>query len=173
MVEAASSAGGSQPGEVVLNPDPAGRPDLQIQADRPLGNGSTLVCDAAPIQPPPTPTITPGGVPAINSSTTDAQYITDALNDFGCRFEVRRLSDDACTQPTPGISAFVNKIGGTVRQYCTHETLKLEMLFPYGDTLLTVRVRDGSGTLGDPKSIVVRVPTPLPTFPPDPTDIPT
>jgi len=159
VVEAGIGSSGSLPGTMTINSDPAGRPDLQIQAERALGNGSTLVCDAPPLQPPPTPTVTPGGVPPINASTTDEQYITDALNDFGCRFQVKLTSDDACTEPTPQLPAFVNK-GVTQRQYCPAEPIKQELTFDYGDTLLTVRVRDLTGHLGDPKSIVVRVPTP-------------
>ena len=161
VVEAGSGSSGSLPGTMTINSDPTGRPDLQIQADRKLGDGSLLVCDAAPVGPGPTPTITPGGVPPINASTTNQQYITDALNDFGCRFVVKLSSDEAITEPTPQIPRFVNP-PASLRQYISPEPIGSELALDAGDTLLTVRVRDLAGNLGDPKSIVLRVPTPAP-----------
>lgn len=159
VVEAGLGLSGSLPGPMTSNPDPAGRPDLQIQADRKLGNGSTLVCDVTQIGPGPTPVIPPGGVPPINASTTDEQYITDALNDFGCRFLYIASSDNAITEPTPQIPRFVNPTV-SLRQYISPEPIGQELALDSGDTLLMVRVRDLAGNLGDPKSIVLRVPTP-------------
>jgi len=169
VVEAGVGSSGLQPGTVTFNPTPSDRPDLQIEADRDLGNGSTLVCDAAPVGPNPTPTITPGGVPGINASVPNHctgdpnQCLTDALNDFGCRFIVRLTSGDALTEPTPGIPRFVNPTPGlTQRQYIFPEPIGAELALASGDTLFTVRVRDTGGNLGDPRSIVLRVPTPVP-----------
>lgn len=165
VVEAGLGPSGLPPATMTSNSAPAGRPDLQIQADRDLGNGSSLVCDAAPVGPNPTPTVTPGGVPGIdgavpNHCTGDPeQCISDALNDFGCRFLVVLTSDNAITEPTPGIPRFVNPTP-SMRQFAFPEPIGAELALPEGDTLLTVRVRDTAGNLGDPKRIVLRVPTP-------------
>jgi hypothetical protein len=84
VVEAKAGTSRLPPGTILSNSDlsdPSARPDLQIIADRDLGNGSTLVCDAGPA-----PRI--GGVPGINPPTFDitSQKVADALNDFACRF---------------------------------------------------------------------------------------
>lgn len=58
--------------------DPKQRPDIQIEVNRPLGDGSAEVCDAR------RPKI--GGVPAIDPpSWADTQQISNTLNDMGCR----------------------------------------------------------------------------------------
>jgi hypothetical protein len=167
VVEAGFGSSGSLPGTVTFNPTPAARPDLQIQADRDLGDGSTLVCDQPPVQNP-SPTITPGGVPGINSSVPNhctkdpEECVTDALNDFGCRFIVISTSGEAITEPTPQLPSFVNPTPGlTQRQYIFAQPSGSWLAFATGDTLLTVRVRDIAGNLGDPRSIVLRVPTPV------------
>jgi hypothetical protein len=61
--------------------DPKSRPDLEIQTNKDLGDGSKVVCDKR------RPNI--GGVPGINPpSFADGREIADALNDLSCRFEV-------------------------------------------------------------------------------------
>jgi hypothetical protein len=144
-----------------LHPDPnsADRPDLQIQANRPIGNGSTIVCD----QPGD-----PGGagVPAIPTPdfTEGDQVITNTLQDFACRFSLF----------TPGLGACTKDVFGNVDnvippptpkgivQFC--DTPDTTESFQSGDTLLTVRLRNVAGELGPTAQIIVRVvPTPTPT----------
>jgi hypothetical protein len=129
-------------------------PDLQIQVTRPLGDGSSLVCDDAP------PLL--GGVPAINPpSFDDTPANADRLNDLGCRFidgggnKIGRTCGDntACVLGDDGIFGCVTQ-EATV-QYCGF--IGQALTFPPGDTLVTVRVRDAQGNLGAPRQLVIRV----------------
>ncbi len=151
VVEAKRGVNNKDPGKGVFNSDlmdPSALPDLQIQSNRPLGNGSPLVCDKGD------PYL--GGVPAI-SAGCDAQCRANALNDFGCRFIVHSKSEDACTLGPDGPpERFV--ASATTVQFCFEPAVGSEVGFPEGDTVLTVRVRDVSGSLGDPAEITVRVP---------------
>lgn len=135
---------------VTFNPkrgDPAAQPDLQVQIDRPLGNGSPQVCDnSSPVL---------GGVP----STAEADFspqadITDALNDLGCRFRVYTESDFACTQDSG--NNFVFRSPSSTIQFCT--LISDALTFAAGDTIVSVRLRDIAGNAGPPAQIVVRVP---------------
>ncbi len=149
VVEAGRAPNGADVGTSVF--DPFGRPDLQIQANRPLGNGSRAVCDQ---QAPDL-----GGVPAIDPPNydPDSQVISDALNDFACRFRAHaRTSEGPCTLDALGNERFLDN--RTTVQFCFEPPVGLETAFPPGDTVLTVRVRDVHGVLGDPVQIVVRVP---------------
>lgn len=141
-----------QPGDG-LEPGFDGRPDLQVQVDRPLGNGSTKVCDTGP---PPIG----GGVPAVVPVRYDENEVavTDALNDFACRFETFDRSG-ACTRTdATGDSRFVDLTAD--RQYCDIVSATAE--FPPGDTVVTARLRDVGGNVGPTAQIVVRVATPTP-----------
>lgn len=125
------------------------RPDLQIIADRALGNGSTLVCDKG--QPPPIGM--GGGVPAIDPPDFGpGQDITDAMSDLACRFAVQPSNDDACTLDNFGNFHFLGQ--GTTIQFC--DQVATVSAFPSGDTILSVRVRDVGGNLGPLASIIVR-----------------
>ncbi len=129
--------------------DPTVWPDVQILASRPLGNGSSEVCDKGPA---PLPI---GGVPGFPSLVFDptSEAIARALNDFGCR-----LSDNTlfpCTLDALERPAFVRS-DSTV-QVCTDTVIGNEMRFPRGDTILAVQWRDRAGNLGRPAYIVVRV----------------
>ena len=117
-------------------------PDLQIQVTRPLGDGSSLVCDDAP------PML--GGVPAINPpSFDDTPSNADRLNDLACRFidgggnKIGRKCGDstACVLGEDGIFGCVTT-DATV-QFCGF--IGQALTFPPGDTLVTVRVRDVAG----------------------------
>ncbi len=155
VVEAQPGASGRPPGGSTFNG--FGRPDLQIQVTRPLGNGSPTVCDN---QPPEL-----GGVPAIDPPDFgDDPSISDRLNDFGCRFvdgkerqEGRRCDEESaclwledthhgCVLPT------------TRLQFCG--LISQNLAFRPGDTLVTVRVRDTSGNLGPPAQLIVRITAP-------------
>ncbi len=128
--------------------DADARPDLQIQSDRNLGDGSSAVCDSRE------PTL--GGVPGIGASC-DPVCAAAALNDFACRFVVHTRTDEACTLSSgTGLESYVSS--QSVVQFCFEPSVGAEVAFPPGDTVLTVRVRNVSGGLGDPRQIVVRVP---------------
>lgn len=131
--------------------DPAVRPDLEIIVSRPLGDGSTLVCDDM------LPLI--GGVPA-SSSFAETQAIADAINDFACRFVTgggepggRGGSGEACTVFSDGEYRFVNESSSA--QFCAG--IAEPFGFPIGETLITVRVSDNTGRPGPPASFVIRV----------------
>lgn len=129
-------------------------PDLQIQVTRPIGDGSTVVCDDAP------PML--GGVPAINPpSFADTPANGDRLNDLGCRFidgggeKVGRQCGDstACVLGEDGI--FGCATADATIQFCGF--VGQALTFPSGDTLVTVRVRDVQGNFGQPRQLLVRV----------------
>jgi hypothetical protein len=75
--------------------DATARPDLEIEVNRPLGDGSPDVCDARK------PKI--GGVPAINPPSFDeTPKVSAALNDMSCRFETFIESNASCTVDASG-----------------------------------------------------------------------
>jgi len=153
VVESKQGTDHHSPGVTTINSDPndpTARPDMQIIANRNLGNGSALVCDAGP-EPQPL-----GGVPGINPPTFDltSQKVADALNDFGCRFDNNTLAP--CTLTPRENYGFV--ASDTSTQFCTAQVLGRELLFQSGDTLLTAQWRDGLGNIGLARSIVVRIP---------------
>ncbi|MDX2169013.1 MAG: dockerin type I repeat-containing protein [Deltaproteobacteria bacterium] len=155
VVEAAPGASGFSVGTDSFADGDA--PALQVQATRPLGNGSTDVCDVAP------PLV--GGVPGIDPPRfDDSAAVVDALNDLGCRFvdgtgqPQARNCAASCAKDANGDYACVDT--ATEAQFCVLVDTLLE--FPPGDTLVTVRVRDkGRGTvapnLGPPSRLIVRV----------------
>jgi hypothetical protein len=125
---------------------PVGQPDLQIVSSRPLGDGSPAVCDKA--------FPGAGGVPPIEPPDfAIEQGISDALNDFSCRFRAFNESDFACTQDSNGTFVFGN--GGSTVQFCV--LVNGSLTFLTGDTVLTVRLRDTAGQAGPPSQIIVRV----------------
>jgi hypothetical protein len=130
------------------------RADLQVRADRRLGNGSLTVCD---LGPPPDPI---GGVPGPDDIDLGAwQAVTDAINDFACRFDVHNTSAQACTLDDLGNYAFASEeVVVQTRQFCSAPAIGREMAFPDGDTLLTVQLADTGGNLGDQAKLILRVP---------------
>jgi hypothetical protein len=117
---------------------------------RPLGDGSLAVCD----------NILPftGGVPA-SASFNQTQTISNAINDLGCRFvdgagnPSGRSPSEACTRFPDGEYRVVG--AGTTVQFCT--TVVDFFMFPPGDTLVSVRLRDTAGDSSSPLKLVVRV----------------
>ncbi len=149
-----------------------GAPDLQLILSRPLGDGSTVVCDRQP------PDI--GGVPAVMPfAFSDDAGAVDAMNDLGCRVDdgqgnpAARPASSACTLNRFGEYAFVSY--DTAAQFCL--PVAAQWGFPLGDTIVAARLRDNGGNLGAPREIVVRNAasvegSPTPTAPPGATDSP-
>jgi len=141
-------------GQTAFNYDPGDaqvRPALQIISSRPLGNGSSTVCDN---QPPDF-----GGVPAVSPPSFEVtQPISDSINDLGCRFldgtgsPGGRPSTDACVLQLSGEYRFANSQSQV--QFCS--TVSQALRFPRGDTLLTVRLANVNGVTGSPVQIIVR-----------------
>lgn len=165
VVEAKPGIGGHEVGRRIfahVADDPTVRPDLEIISNRPLGNGDPRVCDSR------RPNI--GGIPAA-PSFAETQAITDAINDFACRFETHNDNESACTVNASGDFAFVNP--ETTQQFCM--AVARAWGFPVGDTILTVRVRDVKGNPGPPKKVRIRRPAqpPTPAARALPTPVPT
>lgn len=133
---------------------PSNRADLQIQNTMAMGNGSPTVCDVGP------PSAGGGGIPGINPPNFDPfnQTVTNALNDFACRFEFHSPAS-ACTQTdVTGESRTISPFAAV--QFCNVLAVT-ELLHP-GDNVLSVKLRDIGGNLGPTAQIVVRVATPTP-----------
>lgn len=137
------------------------RPDLQIQANRDLGDGSPDVCDNR------RPNI--GGIPGINPpSFADRPDINRALQDFACRFEIMIESSGACTVNRYGDYAFRNP--ETQTQFCM--VVAKAWRFPVGDTLVTARLLDVEGNPGPPARFILRRPEERPRPKPRPRPSP-
>lgn len=146
--------------------DPTLRPDLEIEVDHPLGDGSPEVCDAR------RPKI--GGVPAVNPpSFAENEHVSAALNDFSCRFETFIESNSSCTVEKSGDFSFVKPKESKV-QFCM--VVARAWNFPSGETLVSVRLRDVEGNPGPVTHFIVRrkenptppprvIATPTPTAP--------
>jgi hypothetical protein len=143
--------------------DHRSRPDLEIQVDKQLGDGSKVVCDKR------RPDI--GGVPAINpASFADSREVADALNDLSCRCEVFIESASACTTTKSGDFSFLNKESKV--QFCM--IVAKAWNFQLGDTVISVRLRDKEGSPGPVKKMVLRRAEPKPAAQkPQPTKVPT
>lgn len=132
--------------------DPKKRPDLEIQVSRPLGDGSKDICDAR------RPHI--GGIPAINPpSFAQTPEIAATLNDFSCRFEIFTASAESCTVGKYGDFSFVAEDSDT--QFCM--VVARAWNFEYGDTLVSVRLRDEKGNPGPVSKFWLRRPKERPT----------
>ncbi len=160
VVEGQTGASNVRPGVALFDPatsNPLLRPDVQIQSNRPLGDGSAILCD--------------GGVTAVSPpSFGSGQAITDALNDLVCGATVWTAPAFACTQDEFGNPSFVS--ANPLVQYCIQ--ISRDLAFPAGDTILTVRLRDLLGNLGPEQRLMVRVGVGAlpPTFTPTPTRAP-
>ncbi|MBI4515533.1 MAG: hypothetical protein HY699_06935 [Deltaproteobacteria bacterium] len=147
--------------------DPFVRPDLQVLLSRPLGNGSPAVCDNS------SPNF--GGIPAVEPPYfSEAQVISDAINDLGCRFvdgtgnPSGRSDSDACTMFPDATFHFVDAL--STIQFCAR--IAAAFRFPEGDTVVTARVRDAGGQFGPVRQMVVRI-NPTASGSPTLTHVPT
>ena len=132
--------------------DPTMRPDLQVEVNQSLGNGSTVVCDNA------FPAM--GGIPEIKPPDFSVtQPISDALNDLGCRFldgsgnPGGRGSVDACTLFSDGTFHFADS--HSVLQFCAQ--IAKPFRFLVGDTVVSVRLRDTAGNTGPLAQMIIHV----------------
>jgi len=169
VVEGAAGSSGLMPGLITFNAapnDPTRRPDLQIESNRALGDGSASVCE--------------GGVPAVDPPDFGAvQRTANALNDFACNFNAIISPRLACTQDAFGSATFLGD--STQVQFCLQLPRTLELAT--GETLFSVRLRDTAGSLGPLQQLIVRVgpgpfpptftPRPMPPSPPTSTLTPT
>jgi hypothetical protein len=131
--------------------DPSILPHLQVLVRRALGNGSAAVCDDGPFPEPL------GGVPATMSEVFGgSQAVSNAINDFACRFDFRGTSSFACTRDLFGVDGFTHPSSEV--QFCTSPGVGAEIAFPSGETAVHARVLDIAGQPGHPKSIIIRVP---------------
>jgi hypothetical protein len=150
VVEAKPGASGLQPARRVfayVPGDPKSRPDLEIEADRDMGDGSPAVCDRT------RPNI--GGIPGIKPpSFAETQRVSDAINDLACRFETFVESEASCTQTKSGEYSFIAKDSTT--QFCM--IVAHAWAFPPGVTLLSVRVRDAEVNPGPVKQMRISRP---------------
>lgn len=167
VIEAKPGFSNLEPGRSIFRydpEDPSKRPDLEIQVDRPLGDGSEEVCDARP------PKF--GGIPAISPpSFAETKKVSAALNDLSCRFETFIESDASCTNAPSGDFAFVDS--DSVVQFCMVVARKWR--FSDGDTTVSVRLRDREGNPGPVSKFVLRRidrPTRAPEPPATPTPTP-
>jgi hypothetical protein len=118
--------------------DPSGLPDLQIQVDRALGNGSPAVCDneeptrggVAPLSPPDLEFSNPGPV-----------------NDLACRFAA-----EICTLDPFGDPRFL--VPTSTVQFCVN--IDPVLAFANGDTRISVRLRDAADQLTEVRQLVLR-----------------
>ncbi len=137
---------GAEVGTATFNPD--GLPDLQIQVDQPLGNGTVAVCDK---QPPLIGGVAPLSPPDLSFSNAGA------VNDFACRF-----SADTCTIDQFGEPRFLS-VSSTV-QFCA--AIDSVIAFRFGDTRVSMRLRDTGGQVSEVRQLIVQVGAgpPTPTF---------
>ena len=151
-VEARPGQGGRPVGQNTFNSaldDPNLLPNLQVVVSRPLGNGSSAVCDDGPDPPI-------GGVPAVDPPMFGgSQASANAINDLACRFNARATTGDACTRNNQQDPSFV--VASTRVQFCPAVGVGSEIAFPVGDTRVTVRVTDIIGQPGPAKSVIIRV----------------
>ncbi len=152
VIEAVPGSSANAVGMRVFNADsndPRARPDVEVEVSRPLGDGNPGVC-------------TEGGVPGfapVDFSPT--QEVADALNDFACVFRVTGNPVSACTVDSFGTASFVSQ-RRRITQFC--QVLDRDRAFAPGETVVTARVKDVAGGIGDRAHLIVRVNAePLPT----------
>jgi len=152
VVEGRPGSNGRPVGRSAYQSDLSSLPDLQVEVSQAIGNGSPDVCDS--MGP------TAGGVPAINPPRFDATpEVIAAVNDLACRFldgsghPQGRGPSEGCVLLDSGDEGFVNR-ASTV-QFCG--LIEKALVFPPGDTTVTVRLLDTSGNPGAPAQLVVRV----------------
>jgi hypothetical protein len=160
VVEGKPGPNGKAVGVSTYESDLMSLPDLEIEVSRPLGNGSTTVCD---VSRTPGPGVPPeGGVPAINPPDfSPNQTNINAVNDLACRFRDGAGNTAAITSRNDGCVKFLPTEdygfvdSATTTQFCGFITGVL--VFPAGDTTVSVRLRDVDGNPGAMAQLVIHV----------------
>jgi hypothetical protein len=153
VLEGAPGASGLAAGKSLMPVPPDNRPDLQIQSTREMGDDRKQECDVD------------DGIPGIPTPGFGSDpTITNALNDFACRFEWFTASAPCTLVDASGVEKVVNP-EATV-QFC--DLVAASAPFPQGESILTAKLRDTGGNTGPTAQIVVRVVTPTPVPPPVP-----
>ncbi len=150
MLEAKPGRSNSAIGTTVPPPTPGAGiyPDLQVQSDRPLGNGSSAICDTQPAHEGG------GGVPGFSPASFEpTPAIIDGLVDFACRFS-SFVPSAPCTLGPDGNERTLTSLPSGSQQFCMIGTLNTKI--PLGDTVLTARVVDKAGNPGPTTQIVLR-----------------
>ena len=160
VVEGKPGPNGKPVGVSTYQDDLTSFPDLEIEASRPLGNGSAAVCDVERT-PGPTPK-RGGGVPPIDPPNFEpTQANINAVNDLACRFRDGAGNTSAITSRNDGCVKFLPTedygfVGSTsTTQFCGFITGVV--IFPPDDTTVTVRLRDVDGNPGVAAQLVIRV----------------
>lgn len=155
IVEGMPGLNGAPVGDSTTVFDPNSLPAVQIQNTRPMGNGSTVVCDTGP------PAGGGGGIPAVlpPSFDTSMSPVHQAIRDFGCRFQYFP-STAACTISGPTRESRTVSPLATA-QFC--DIVAATAIFPPGDNVVSARLADSLGRTGPTKQIVIRVATPTPS----------
>ncbi|HVN84744.1 MAG TPA: hypothetical protein VMW17_07870 [Candidatus Binatia bacterium] len=151
VIEGTIGTGGKALGRTVSVQ--TGRPDLQIESQQVLGDGSFAQC--------------PAFVPAIDPPDFGPGAPIDAaLQAFACGFDVITTRAAACTLDSFGNANWAAT--ASQMQFCLQIGSRRQ--FPTGQTRLSVRLRDVDGNLGPLQSIVVQIGTAAPaTRTPTPT----
>ncbi len=160
VVEGKPGLNGKAVGVSTYASDLTSFPDLEIEVSRPLGNGSTTVCD---VSRTPGPGVPPeGGVPAINPPDFSlTQTNINAVNDLACRFRDGAGNTTAITSRNDGCVKFLPTEdygfvdSATTAQVCGFVTGVL--IFPAGETTVTARLRDVDGIPGATTQLVIHV----------------
>jgi len=159
VVEAGSAASGATPG-IQLGPvPPSNRPDLQIESTQSMGvDPINTQCASGPASSGG------GGILGINPPNFGPDMgsvptLTNALNNFACRFQAFSPSQPCTFVDASGIGRTVNP--SAVIQFC--DAVTGTAAFQPGPSLVTVQLRDINGNIGPTAQIIVRVATPTPT----------
>lgn len=152
VVEGRPGSSGARLGESSYDVTGAGFPDLSVQVDQPLGDGSTTVCDD--------PQEDPGGVPATLPVGFDPTLENiAAVNDFACRFQDGTGKYLARTNPADSCVSFNGRFDfvfpETTTQFCG--SVNVPLGFPPGDTTVTARLRDVRGAWGGYVQIIIHI----------------
>ncbi|MBI3784653.1 MAG: hypothetical protein HY270_14770 [Deltaproteobacteria bacterium] len=155
VVEARPGLSGAAVATSLQAVPPDYRPDIWIESSRDLGNGSAKVCDTGPANSGG------GGVPGVDppNFSLDLPAVTNALVDFGCRFNPGISAASPCT--IVDATREPRLLTAATAQFC--DFVSSTSTFPSGESVLTVALRDTVGNIGPTAQIVVRVATPTAT----------
>ena len=143
-------------------------PSVQVESTNRLGPDPTALCSAAGFDPSGQYR---NSIPAIPTPTFDlTPEISYALQSFATTFTTYTPAGWCTPDPTGFPYEGRTIASGTTLQFCTYPPgVTPYQRCPAGDTLLTARLLNSSGTPGPTKQIIVRIPTSAPTATAAPT----